>query len=365
MPELTVAHVAHTTAKSGAELALARVLRSEARAWDATLLVPEGAPDGAFEGLPLVRAGRAQRPGASTAGPLGALSFGAGILAQARALRAHPAFAGVDVIHANSTRAAVYAALAAKRTPLVVHLRDRVDPDALGRAGFEAFRRVAIPRAAGFIANSRSTAETLRPFTRRGQFVEVIPSPLGMGRGSARAPHDGPVRIGMVARLDPWKGQDLLIRAFAGLEDRAELRLVGDAPFGHDAYRAELAALGPATDFRGFRDDVAAEIDALDIGVQFSTRPEPLGQNVLQYLARGAAVVAANAGGPTEWIRDGENGLLVEPNDVAALAAALRRLVDDEPLRARLQRAALATPGIPTDDEVTRAHARAFQRAVR
>ena len=75
------------------------------------------------------------------------------------------------------------------------------------------------------------------------------------------------------------------------------------------------------------------------------------------------SVVAADEGGPTEWISDGVNGLLVPPRDVAALASALGRLDADAALRARLAAAASATPGLLDDAAVARAHL-AFYDAV-
>lgn len=374
---LTVAHVAHTAERGGAELALARVLASGCREWDARLVVPGSTPGGAFEGLDdrvdIRRAGRAQRPGASRATPWAAIRFAVSLATQALATRASGAFRGADVVHANSTRAAVYAALAllGTRTPLVVHLRDRIEPEAIGGFGLLAFRLTAARRAAGYVANSAATAETIRPLLRARQFVEVVPSAIGVARAAAAAgSHEGPVRIGIVARLDPWKGQEELVRAYAAadIDDRATLTLIGSAAFGHEAYESRLRALVAelglrGVTFAGFRTDVQDRIDDLDVCVQYSTRPEPLGQNVLQYLARGRAVIAAAEGGPLEWVDDGVNGLLVPPNDVTALAAALRRLVDDDALRAALGERALATEGLPTDCEVTQAHARVFARA--
>ena len=95
-----------------------------------------------------------------------------------------------------------------------------------------------------------------------------------------------------------------------------------------------------------------AAIDSLDVCVQCSLRPEPLGQNVLQYLAAGKPTIVSGEGGPSEWVRDGENGLVFEPRDVEALASAIRALVDDLPLRRRLAAAAAATPALLSDQQV-------------
>nr|WP_240898157.1 glycosyltransferase [Agromyces luteolus] len=176
----------------------------------------------------------------------------------------------------------------------------------------------------------------------------------------------------MLARIDPWKGQAELLeafaRAFAGRDIR--LQFAGGAPFGHEAYLAELhrradeLGVGAQVDVLGHVDDVARLLDGWDVAVQYSTRAEPLGQNVLQYLAAGRVTVAADEGGPAEWVADGVNGLLVLPRDVGALAAALTRLDEDAALRARLSGAAAATPGLLDDLAVARAHLDVYERVL-
>jgi glycosyltransferase involved in cell wall biosynthesis len=162
--------------------------------------------------------------------------------------------------------------------------------------------------------------------------------PAGGGR------HAGAPTVGVIGRLAPWKGQDVFLRAFAeafaGTDVRG--RIIGSAMFGEDAYAATLEPLaerlGVASqiEFRGFRDNVWAELGELDVLVHCSVTPEPFGQVVLEGLAAGVAVVAARAGGPAELITDGVHGLLTKPGDPHELAGALRRLHGDAHLRARL-----------------------------
>ncbi|MFV0373225.1 glycosyltransferase family 4 protein [Microbacterium sp.] len=374
---LRVVHLDHTVEPGGAELALVRLVSGAHTDWVPCLAVP--APDGcgvfsaaADAGVKMVSVGAAQAAGAATAGFAGAGRFAGAILHQAAQLRWNKTFRGADVVHANSTRSAVYGALAVwgRRVPLVVHLRDRIEPTALGRPGYAMFRLTALRRATSFIANSESTADTVRPFLRKGQRVVVIPSPAGVDRGE---PLDGsttgPVRIGMVARLDEWKGQREVLEAFsrAELGSRASLTFFGAATLGTTAYPQMLRQRAQGHDnvhFAGHVDDVSAAIDGLDLCVQYSTRPEPMGQNVLQYLARARPVVAANEGGPAEWITSGDNGVLVPPRDVAALARTFAELVGDPQLRVRLSRGAAKT-SVPTDADSIRAHSAVFQDAVR
>lgn len=377
---MRVAHLDHTTEHGGAELALRRLLAVNDRGWDATLVIPAGIGRGIFEHcggeFRVVEVGKAQPPGASQTGLVGALGVAAGVFRQAWSIRRSGVLRDVDVVHANSSRSALYAALATlgTRVPLVVHLRDRIEPDAIGSIGFKAFALLVVRRATHFIANSNATADTLERMRRPSQQLDVIPSPIGVDRVAAQAPADvaHPIHIGMIARLDAWKGQAELIRAFqkADLGSGAELTLYGDASFGKEEYARELADIAArvpdaAVRFAGFITNVEEAIDGLDICVQFSTRPEPLGQNVLQYLARGRAVIAAAEGGPMEWIENEVNGILVPPRDEDALAAALRRLSLDSNLRARLGEAARATEQLPTDSAVAARHAHAFAAAKR
>jgi glycosyltransferase involved in cell wall biosynthesis len=157
-------------------------------------------------------------------------------------------------------------------------------------------------------------------------------------------PKTGKPTIGVVGRLAPWKGQDVFLDAFAqafrGANVRA--RIIGSALFGEDAYaeslrrQAEQLGIAGQVEFRGFREDVWAELRELEVLVHCSVRPEPFGQVVLEGMAASVPVIAAAAGGPAELITDGVDGVLTTPGDSAALAAAMRRLIDDPDLREQL-----------------------------
>ncbi|HET8701920.1 MAG TPA: glycosyltransferase, partial [Nitrococcus sp.] len=84
--------------------------------------------------------------------------------------------------------------------------------------------------------------------------------------------------------------------------------------------------------FEGFRNDLPRILPCLDLLVH-PARMEGLGVALLQAAACGLPIVAGRAGGIPEIVRDGVNGLLVEPDDVPALAQALGRLCDDAALR--------------------------------
>ncbi|UWF77899.1 glycosyltransferase family 4 protein [Microbacterium neungamense] len=367
-------HLDHTTARGGAELALVRLLRAGGD-WLPAVLVPAVDEADAFAALPptVLRrtAGVAQGPGGSAGSPLRLAVLAARLVVQAVATRLNPLVRTCDVVAANSTRAAAYAAVAllGSRTPLVVHLRDMVDEESLGGFGHRVMTRLVLPRADGVIANSHTTLSTARPFLRDDAITAVIPSAAGLTRAAARPPRTGPLRIGMLARIDPWKGQAELLEAFAVAcrHGDAELEFAGGAPFEHEDFAARLAAraaeLGIADRVRllGHVDDVPEALARWDVGVQYSTRAEPLGQNVLQYLAAGLVTVVADEGGPREWVTDGENGRRVAPRDPRALAEVLRELVEDAAARERLASAAPGTPGLLDDAAVARAHAEIYR----
>lgn len=366
----TVVYLDHSVAPGGAQLALARVLSVTSTV--RLLIVPgrENPAWGVFSDVSsttkhlLRKIGPEQRSGATTEkGLIGAIGFALRIVAQSGALRASPLFRAATIVHANSARAALYGALAcfASRKILVVHLRDMSDEVSLGKIGFLSFTNLALRRADAVVANSHATLASAVPYLRPKALRRVIPSPIGLTAPSS-APKVSPViaRIGMVARIDTWKGQDVAIKAFAQefKGQQTQLLFAGDALFGKESIRSDLEALASSlgvdsqVHFLGHVSDVAGFISSLDVCLQASTRPEPLGQNVLQYLKLGKVTIATNEGGPAEWIKDRENGLLVALGDVQGLAEALAQLTNDYALRVRLSKGAFATHGILSDAEV-------------
>ncbi|WDH79480.1 glycosyltransferase family 4 protein [Microbacterium esteraromaticum] len=368
-----IVHLAHTTAAGGAELALKRLLDVKPD-WESSLLIPAEEEENVFVGVSTSTGGVRQLSGASRSGALRALGLGTRLLIQAGITRWHPAVRHSDLVVANSTRSAAYGVLAVlgTRRPFVVHLRDHIAPEALGSVGYRIMTRLVLPRANGVIANSRGTLETAREFLRDDAVVAVIPSPSGLGRLRRHSHDEGPLRIGMLARLDPWKGQVALLDAFAQAfpDGDAQLDLAGAALFEHAEFaddlrvRAEELGIADRVNLLGHVHDIAPLLATWDVAVQYSLRAEPMGQNVLQCLAAGTAVVVADEGGPTEWVRHERNGLRVAPRDIDALSEALRRLADDLALRQRLSAAAVLTPGLLGDAEIAAIHAGVYRDVI-
>lgn len=141
-----------------------------------------------------------------------------------------------------------------------------------------------------------------------------------------------------LGRLHTNKGFDTLLRAFADLP-RSMLWLAGAGP-EEAALKALARELGifERVRFLGWREDTAALLGACDVLVS-SSRHEPLGNVVIEAWAQNRPVIATASAGPAALIRDGENGLLVPVDEPAALAAAIRRAMNDPALRGRLAQA--------------------------
>ncbi|HMK98152.1 MAG TPA: glycosyltransferase, partial [Acidimicrobiales bacterium] len=232
---------------------------------------------------------------------------------------------------------------------------DRIASDYMPTAATKLVRLCARLLPVAVIANSKTTLATLTldRGPKRARALAAIGSPThlaGTGRPT-RAREGAEVTIGMVGRIQPWKGQDVFLRAFAAAfpQGGANAVVIGGPLFGEDVFLSELeelaSSLGVAerVRFTGHLEDPYTEMDNLDVLVHASVIPEPFGQVVVEGMALGLPVVAAAAGGPAEVITNGIDGMLCPPGDELALAGCLRRLAADPSLRERLGSAAART----------------------
>lgn len=347
-----VALLDHTAVLSGGELAIARAVGGlHGRAAVHAVLAEDGplrarllAAGASVEVLELAGDVRhVHRDAVNRLSARQAASTACYVLALARRLRA----LGPDVVHTNSLKSALYGGLAARLVgiPCVWHVRDRLGPPELPAPASRLVRAAARRLPTVVVANSASTLATVGVATGR-----VVPSPLdpSIVPGAPRAAHTGPLRCTILGRLAPWKGQHLAIEAFADAfgDGAATLRVVGGPLFGEDDYAATLAPLAASLGvaalvyFDGFVDDVAGVLADTDVVIHASLDPEPFGQVVIEAMGAGCAVLVADAGGPSEIVTDGVDGLLYARGDRAALAAVLRRVASDPALRAALGTAA-------------------------
>ena len=150
------------------------------------------------------------------------------------------------------------------------------------------------------------------------------------------------VYVGRIDRTSAWKGIDVLIRAFAGLDDLPDVRLklVGDGDALPDqlALAAELG-VADRVESLGALDGaqlVEAIRSAAVLVLPSLTDAEAFGMVLLEAMACATPVVASSVGGPAFVLADGESGLLVAPGDPAELEKACRRLLEDQVLADRM-----------------------------
>lgn len=146
--------------------------------------------------------------------------------------------------------------------------------------------------------------------------------------------------VGMVARLEGYKGQGTLLDAAAQCLRRQptfRFLLIGDGS-ERARYEAQARALGieNCVRFVGFVSDMAPYYALMDVNVNASYGTETSSLALSEGMSVGVPAVASAYGGNPHMVREGENGLLFPPHDADALARALLLLHQDEQLRKRL-----------------------------
>jgi glycosyltransferase involved in cell wall biosynthesis len=145
--------------------------------------------------------------------------------------------------------------------------------------------------------------------------------------------------IGVVCGLRPEKGLPLLLEAFARvrpLRPKMKLAIVGSGPVLGEL-NAQAARMGISEDcvFQPGTSEVPTWLRAIDIFV-LPSLSEAFSNALMEAMACGCCAVASDTGGNPELIRPGETGLLFERGSAESLAAALRRVIENEDLRRRL-----------------------------
>ncbi|NNG23799.1 glycosyltransferase family 4 protein [Telluria aromaticivorans] len=204
--------------------------------------------------------------------------------------------------------------------------------------------RHTLEKSSVVIALSTRWAGFLREFAP-GARVEVIPNSVPVPAVTAGQAEPG--RILFLGQVEPRKGIYELVEAVALLRERfpqIELAIGGQGELQEVRRRAlELDVADRVTELGWV--DAARKAQELARAAIFClpSHAEGLPMAMLEAMAAGKAIVVTGVGGIPDAVRDGGNGLLVPPGDVAALAAALARLLGDEGERQRLGEQARAT----------------------
>ena len=241
----------------------------------------------------------------------------------------------------------VLGALAGRGVPVVVS--ERIVPEFLSHPWWRYQRRRWYPTASAVVVQSASLldwAGTIAPRAHRFAIPNpVLPPAIAKPEVALRA--GGPVMA--IGRLDPQKGFDLLLRAFAGAiprlppADCRRLVIVGQGAERERLMRlADSLGVGDRIELAGERKDVASLLAGASLLVS-SSRREGFPNVLLEAMAAGLAVIATDCPGATrEIVRHGIDGVVVPSGDVGALADALVRLLIDSDERARLGREAVS-----------------------
>jgi len=268
----------------------------------------------------------------------------------------------VDVIHARSRVPALIGYLAWRRAARALALtegRDRLPVFVTTCHGFYRPHWFSFPATWGRAVIAVSDAMARHLLDRFGvtpEQLRMIPRGVDLTRYPFRDIAQDPPRplwtIGIIGRLTPIKGHAPLLKAMAAvvkLVPKVLLLVVGDAPPEKAAYEQELRrlveqlGLEKVVSFVGRRDDIPSLLAATDLLVMPSTYHEGFGRVVIEAGAAGVPVIATRVGGVVDVLEDHRTGLVVPPNDPAALSHAIVRLLKDRPFAAGLARAFRAT----------------------
>ena len=303
-----------------------------------TVIAFDGEHDPIFHDFgPLVRLRRLDIPATAAGGAAAMARTGRRLRAARAALRAE----APDVVISFLFKINVIALLAGLGLGIPIIVSERNHP---GRQQshrlWRLLRARLYPRAAAVVLQTEASRRTL-PAALAGTGI-VIANPVVAWPRSPEPTN--PKILAAVGRLDDQKGFDLLITAFAGIaaaHPQWTLVIWGDGPRRADLLaRIDRLGLGRRVRLPGVSASPGAWISAAS-DFALSSRFEGFGNALAEAMAAGLPVVAfACEFGVAEIATDGVDSLLVPPEDVPALAAALDRLLGDAALRTRLGAAA-------------------------
>ena len=361
----------HTGARSGAENALLRLLESLPPENPRAVACPGGGglepalAERGFEHYDL-----AGMEASFNANPLQTARALVDLTRSAVSLRSAARDFDADVIHANSIRAGLIAALARRLggPPVVVQCHDHLPRSRVGRLT----RRAVAAGAEAVVAVSKRTAADFN-HGLRGEPAQCVYISVDGARFSpaARGSTDIRAELGLrpdarvlaeVAQITPWKGQDTAIRALPAIRERfdAHLLIVGDIAFASQRYdnvsfRESLDALvrdlglEDAVHFLGQRDDVPQLVGDIDL-LLLPSWDEPFGLVVAEAMAVGTPVAVTDRGGVRDYVEDGVQGRLLPPQEPDAWAQAIAELLADPDRLARMGTESLRTAAYFNDE---------------
>ena len=252
----------------------------------------------------------------------------------------------IDLVHSHGKGAGLYGRLAARRAGVpAIHTFHGIHyagyPAGLDRLYLALERRLArMTEAVVYVSQSEARDAAVLGLAPRGRThvivngidvrrIALAATPRPAARKALGLEPDALV-VGTVARFDPVKALDVLLRGFAvlaAIQPTARLVLIGDGPEAR-RLRALAGSLGidAQVRFAGVVADASRLLPALDLYASASRR-EGLPLALLEAMACGLPVAATRVSGHVDVVEDGVTGVLVPPDDPAALGGAMDALV--------------------------------------
>lgn len=275
--------------------------------------------------------------------------------AGARGLRA--LLRDVDLVHAHGLRPAVTTSLAGLPTPLIVTWHNAVLGSRTTRLRARPAERLVAHRAAASLCVSPDLVERVFRLGGAARLAPVgaaplVPSDRCAAELRSELDADGRALIVCIGRLHRQKGLDVLIAAaaqLAGHPCRPLVVIAGEGP-EQGTLEARISETAAPVRLLGARSDVADLLAVADLAVLPSRwEGSPLAAH--EVLAAGVPLIATRVGGVPLLAGDGAR--LVPPDDVTALAAVMRELLDDPAAAAGLAARGLARAAAWPDAEAT------------
>lgn len=245
----------------------------------------------------------------------------------------------VNLVHANTSRCALYGGVAAKllEIPVIWHVRV-IESEGL-------YDRFLASLCTQLITVSMAVQKRFDWLLKKNpEKIAVIHNGVDLQEfnpeingNDVRQEFDIPLDIpvaGVLGNLIPWKGQEYFIQAANEViktVPAARFLVVGDGECRKKLESlAEKLGLKGKIIFTGRRSDIPRIIAAIDVVVHSSISPEPFSRVIIESMASGKPVVAMNEGGILEVIEDSISGILIPPKNSSLMAQAIIDLFNDK-----------------------------------
>lgn len=248
----------------------------------------------------------------------------------------------ISLIHANSPRASYHAGLGARlaRVPCIVHVHD-ADPKFLPYSVFVK-KIILLLVSDEFVTVSKFTEHSLKNFlptcTRITTIYNGFEADISYSKTDLKEElnlQPDSFLIGNISAMAPWKGQDIIIKAFYQMIQKFHgqyyLVIIGGSQGSEEQKNhfqslldlTKVLGLKNRVHFTGWRKDVISLLPSIDLFVHVPIRPDPLPSVVFEACLTERPIIASNTGGIPEIIQNNIHGVLVEPSNVEQLAEVM------------------------------------------